>query len=197
MQTIDRQIVGAVIIVLLINIVWLARDLLPAGQSPAGAALYSEQKKGYRTIELTGDARSAGIYFVPPGTRLAGFFEMAGIVKTGDFSKKELARVLESGDVVRLDQGVNMANHVVPGALGSSKRYILDLPINVNRAKADDLMVVPGIGEKTAEAIVETRKELGGFKTMEDLLQVRGIGPKKLETLRKYFCLSDSRISQR
>jgi len=92
-----------------------------------------------------------------------------------------------------LNQGRSSgSDRIKPGALSNKKRYVLDLPLNINRATADELMLVPGIGEKTAGAIIQVRKELGGFKQIEDLLQVRGIGPKKFDKFKKYFCLTDS-----
>ncbi len=57
-------------------------------------------------------------------------------------------------------------------------------PININTATADELVLLPGIGPKTAEKIILLRKKKGGFKSLEELLEVKGIGPKKLEKIR-------------
>ena len=56
--------------------------------------------------------------------------------------------------------------------------------INVNTAPAAELVALPGIGPKKAEAIVQYREANGPFKTVDDLVQVKGIGPKTLEKLR-------------
>jgi competence protein ComEA len=61
------------------------------------------------------------------------------------------------------------------------------MPIGLNSATAADLTMVQGIGEKTAERILETRAELGRFKAVDDLLEVKGIGEKKLEKFRRSF----------
>jgi len=60
-------------------------------------------------------------------------------------------------------------------------------PININTAQSADLQQVPGIGPATAEKILQTRKSYGSFKTVDDLLSIRGIGPKRLEKMRKYL----------
>src|SRR5579859_5248465 len=60
-------------------------------------------------------------------------------------------------------------------------------PININTAGATDLQQVPGIGPSTAQKILDTRKSYGAFKTVDDLLAIKGIGPKKLEKMRKYL----------
>ena len=58
--------------------------------------------------------------------------------------------------------------------------------LNLNSADYDDLILLPGIGEKTAEAILALRDQLGYFRYPEDLLLVHGIGSSKLEALYDY-----------
>ncbi|HEX2868360.1 MAG TPA: helix-hairpin-helix domain-containing protein [Ignavibacteriales bacterium] len=59
--------------------------------------------------------------------------------------------------------------------------------ININSSEAADLMKLPGIGEKTAGKIVELRRLKGRFNSIEELLEVKGIGPAKLNKIRKYI----------
>lgn len=59
--------------------------------------------------------------------------------------------------------------------------------VNVNTATAEELTALPGIGEKRAQAILEIRKEKGGFKSVDELTEVKGIGPANLEKLRPYL----------
>src|SRR5271169_4407105 len=60
-------------------------------------------------------------------------------------------------------------------------------PINLNTASSEQLQQVPGIGPVTAEKILQMRKSYGAFKSVDDLRAVRGIGPKRLEKMRKYL----------
>jgi len=60
-------------------------------------------------------------------------------------------------------------------------------PINLNSASAAELQQVPGIGPSTADKILEMRKSYGAFKSVDDLLAIKGIGPKRLEKMRKYL----------
>ncbi|HET7106544.1 MAG TPA: helix-hairpin-helix domain-containing protein [Candidatus Acidoferrum sp.] len=60
-------------------------------------------------------------------------------------------------------------------------------PVNINTANSADLQQVPGIGPATAQKILDTRKSYGTFKSVDDLLAIKGIGPKKLEKMRKYL----------
>ena len=60
-------------------------------------------------------------------------------------------------------------------------------PINLNTASAAELEQVPGIGPSTAGKIVQMRKSYGAFKSVDDLLALRGIGKKRLDKMRKYL----------
>ena len=55
--------------------------------------------------------------------------------------------------------------------------------VNINSAGIDELTTLPGIGESTAEAIIKYRNEIGFFKSVDELLEVSGIGEKKLAGL--------------
>jgi competence protein ComEA len=60
-------------------------------------------------------------------------------------------------------------------------------PVNLNTATSEELQLVPGIGPVTAEKILQMRKSYGAFKSVDDLTAIRGIGPKRLEKMRKYL----------
>lgn len=64
--------------------------------------------------------------------------------------------------------------------------------ININRATADELTALPGIGPSRSKAIVATRERLGGFHSLNQLTEVHGIGDKTLERLRPYLTIGDS-----
>lgn len=63
-------------------------------------------------------------------------------------------------------------------------RRAVTFPLDLNRARIDELMELPGIGEKLAQRMVEYRKSEGGFRSVDDLRKVRGIGAKRMERLR-------------
>jgi competence ComEA-like helix-hairpin-helix protein len=73
-----------------------------------------------------------------------------------------------------------------PAVLGAKKKPPLK-PVNINTATSEELQQVPGIGPATAEKILQMRKSYGAFKSVDDLLAIRGLGPKRLEKMRKYL----------
>src|SRR5437879_12189822 len=73
---------------------------------------------------------------------------------------------------------------LTPGALAKKPPA---KPVNINTATSEELQQVPGIGPATAEKILQMRKSYGAFKSVDDLLAIRGLGPKRLEKMRKYL----------
>jgi competence protein ComEA len=72
-----------------------------------------------------------------------------------------------------------------PGAWGDDGR------LHLNHATAEDLMKLPGIGRKRADAIVDLRTRLGGFRRLRDLMRVRGIGPRSMQKLAPLLTLEE------
>src|SRR4029077_2035810 len=63
-------------------------------------------------------------------------------------------------------------------------------PVNINSATSEELQQVPGIGPVTADKILQMRKSYGAFKSVDDLLAVKGLGKKRLEKMRKYLTVT-------
>lgn len=63
-------------------------------------------------------------------------------------------------------------------------RRPVTFPLDLNTAKLEDFIELPGIGEKLAQRLVDYRQSHGGFRSVEDLREVRGIGAKRMERLR-------------
>jgi len=74
---------------------------------------------------------------------------------------------------------------IAPSLLANKKPP--ESPVNLNTATSEQLQKVPGIGPVTADKILQMRKSYGAFKSVDDLRAVRGIGPKRLEKMRKYL----------
>ena len=64
-----------------------------------------------------------------------------------------------------------------------------ELMININTANVFELQLLEGIGEKTAERIIEYRNENGNFEVIEDLMRIDGIGKKKFDAMKENICV--------
>ena len=73
----------------------------------------------------------------------------------------------------------------------SKKSSLSENSIDINTADMKHLILLPGIGEKTAEKIITLRKTRGRFNSINELLDIKGIGSKKLNKIKKYIFLSN------
>jgi len=103
-------------------------------------------------------------------------------------SKRVAARVAAA-----LALGVALAS--TPALAGGDGR--LSGSVNVNTATAEQLQLLPGIGASRATALIDERKRRGGFRRVEELLEVKGIGEASLEQLRPYVTLEGKTTAQR
>ncbi len=100
-----------------------------------------------------------------------------------------------------IGQGANAENSVIrffqyavmalalAMAMGLFATTAMAEKVNLNQANAETLEYIPGIGASKSAAIISLREQNGGFKSFEDLLEVRGIGVKILEDIRLYGTL--------
>jgi competence protein ComEA len=64
--------------------------------------------------------------------------------------------------------------------------------VNINTASAEQLTTLPGVGPKLAARIVEYRQKSGAFKSVQELMNVRGLGEKNLKKIEQYLSAGDS-----
>jgi len=74
-------------------------------------------------------------------------------------------------------------------AKAAPEKPVLSGKININTANTEQLEILPRIGTKTAQSIIEYRTQNGPFKKIEDITNVKGIGEKTLEELKGYIIL--------
>jgi len=67
---------------------------------------------------------------------------------------------------------------------------VFSIPLDLNRVSMEDLCLIPGIGESLAQEIVKNRERRKGFRSIEELKDVKGIGEKKYESLKTFFIVT-------
>ncbi|MBW2636628.1 MAG: ComEA family DNA-binding protein [Deltaproteobacteria bacterium] len=181
---IEGQLRGAVIIIALAFMLYSARWAFHYFQVSGGNADFEcgDRKSGSLVVELSGDTDSNGIYYLPEGTKLSGLVAKAGIKNAEALEKKGLDQSLSTSDKIVIG-----GSSVGIEKMDAPTRLALDIPLDVNEATVEDLILIPGIGLKTATTIVELRKKMGGLHHIDDLKGARGLGKKKFERIKKYL----------
>ncbi|NYG60649.1 competence protein ComEA [Nocardioides daedukensis] len=133
-------------------------------------------------VDVSGKVRRPGIVILPPGSRVVDAIKAAGGIRKGaDLTGLNQARALVDGEQVVVGvpppPGQAASAAPAPGQPGSG-----DL-VNLNTATASQLEELPGVGPVTAQAIVGWRESNGGFRAVDQLLEVDGIGEKTLAQL--------------
>jgi competence protein ComEA len=141
------------------------------------------------TVYVTGAVGQAGLYSLPPGSRVNDAIQAAGgFTDDADSQALNLAKMLMDGEQV-----------IVPGlsAQGSpdigSRSVVpsMDL-VNINTATLEQLDTLPEIGPKTAQNIIDYRNGHGPFARVEDILDVPDIGPVTYEKIKDLITIGTS-----
>lgn len=188
MNLVKRQIYGAIGIVFVAVFIYAARDVSQYTYSSGGDAACCEYEKSGIMVGLTGDVNYDGIYFLSHGATVYDLFKKAGLDNVAGFKKVDLGRVLHAGDRVVCD----MARYlVVLGDVGASVRLAFGIPIDLNKATLGELILVPGIGRKTASKIIRLREEKEGFSGVDALKQM--IKEKRYNRIKDYLYVGSVR----
>ena len=77
-----------------------------------------------------------------------------------------------------------ISSSIVHAAVVSAKQTQVEALVNINKASAEELQMVKGVGPMIAERIIHYREEFGPFKNIEELAEVKGIGSAKLDKIK-------------
>ncbi|WSE01707.1 ComEA family DNA-binding protein [Streptomyces sp. NBC_01474] len=165
----------------------------PAGASAAGGTNEAAGASGAGiVVDVSGKVRSPGIHRLPAGSRVADALRAAGGIRPGvDPTGINRARLLADGEQVVV--GVPAA----PGGIGSGGSAgsagsagtgagtgaAAAGPIGLNTATAEQLDTLPGVGPVLAQHIIDYRTEHGGFRSVDELREVNGIGDRRFSDL--------------
>jgi competence protein ComEA len=140
------------------------------------------------TVDVSGKVRHPGVATLPAGSRVIDALRKAGGARARvDLGSLNLARVLVDGEQILVGRG-QPGGGVAAGA--SSAAPDPDGPlVNLNTATETELETLPGVGPVTAQKILEWRTANGAFSSVDELLEVDGIGDKTLAELAPHVTL--------
>ena len=135
-------------------------------------------------VHISGAVARSGVYKLKKNSRIIDALYAAGTLKSADLDNLNLAEAISDGQKI-----------TIPYRKTSSQIAIDQNPanafgkVNLNTADIKALDTLPGIGPSTAQKILDYRKSHGFFKTIEELMEVPGIGEAKFNKLKKLITL--------
>jgi competence protein ComEA len=161
-------------------------SLAPAGGGRAPAAATPAPVREL-WVDVAGAVRRPGLSRLPAGSRLAVAVERAGgVSRHGDETGVNLASPLHDGQQVIVPRrgAARMAASAGGGAAGAGGAAGTSGPVSLGQATEAQLETLDGIGPALAGRILEYRQQHGGFRSIDELKEVSGIGDKRFEALR-------------
>ncbi|MET8333234.1 ComEA family DNA-binding protein [Streptosporangium canum] len=153
-----------------------------SGSLQSGSAQSGSSRPGTLievTIHVTGKVRRPGVITLPAGSRITDAVRAAGGVRKGaSTGPLNLARKLVDGEQI-------IVGAAGPAAAAPPTADPAPIVLDLNTATPQQLEQLPGVGEVLARRIVEYRDGHGGFRTVEQLREVSGIGDRKYAEIRE------------
>lgn len=183
-QASHLRVAGVLIAVGVAIALWWSRgpEAAPTPTGDPSISVEPATASGDVVVHVSGDVVEPGIVTLPVGSRVADALDAAGgLDGDPDTDTLNLARPLVDGEQILVGADVAPAPEggpdAAPGGPGAT--------VSLNQATSEQLQTLPGVGPVTAEAIIQWREVNGGFTHVDDLLEVRGIGEKRLADLRE------------
>lgn len=151
----------------------------------ASAPLAAEVVTPLIRVQVSGQVRQPGLYELPKGSRvIEGLLKAGGVTSKADVGALNLSRILEDGEKIHVPRQGESAPSQPPGT-SSADAKLPAPPVSINRATLEELMTLPGIGEKKAKSIIQGRP----YRSLEDLARAKGFGKKTIERLKPHLTL--------
>jgi competence protein ComEA len=150
-----------------------------------------EEKTPKVMVEVSGEVRSPGIYpFQERPTLREALDKAEGIREMASFNLSSSVELLETGSLVTVARENPDEIKVKLERMEAIKLLVFSIPLDLNRASAGDLCLVPGIGESLAREIIAYRARRRAFRSVEELKEVKGVGEKKYRSLKSFLTVT-------
>lgn len=147
-------------------------------------------------IHITGAVQTEGIVKIKEGDRIKDAIENAGgLAIDADLTEVNLAYVLKDGQKIYIPRISDTEEEIIINEENGASVIVdagvenVNIKININTATLVELQTLSGIGEGTAQKIIEYRQLNGRFNTIEDIKNVSGIGDAKFEAIKESICV--------
>ncbi len=138
--------------------------------------LFSTDESNEIYIHISGEIHYPGLIKLNKGDRLFDAIDLAGgMTELADLDQINLSIILQDEDKIYIPKKGEVSEFLI-----TNKETL----ININTCSKDELMTLTGIGDKTAESIIEYRNK-NKFEKIEDLMKINGIGSQKFENIKE------------
>jgi competence protein ComEA len=168
-------------------------------------------------VEVSGEVLNPGIYlFQNPPTLREAIERTGGLRETAEFDAPPFSKILETGTFLTVTkessqipphpplpsgpeallgrrlkgghEGIKQEDLKIRiSRMEANKLLVFSIPLDLNRVSIEDLCLVPGIGESLAHEILAYRERRKGFRSVEELKDIKGIGEKKYQSLKSFL----------
>lgn len=141
------------------------------------------------SVYICGEVNNPGVYEINRGSILNDVVNLAGgLTERADINHINLVYIINSNISIYIpNENENQESEIIFGDI-TFQSDDEDSLININTATLDELMTLPGIGQSTANRIIEYR-ENNAFTRIEDIMNVTGIGEAKFNSIRELICV--------
>lgn len=142
-------------------------------------------------VEIQGEIRKPGIYLFQHSPTLKEVIEKGGGLKVPALLDQDSSsEPLRTGTLLNILKESQQEVRIKFERMQAHKLLLFNIPLDLNQASTQDLCLIPGIGESLAHEMILYRERRKGFRSVEELKNVKGIGDKKLEILKPYLTVS-------
>lgn len=184
----EGQIAGSMVALAITALLYAGSFLPPLSHRPNSPIPFLAKTAASIAVELSGkEAGKRGIYFVPEGTTVGDFLTWIAGESPAGLAGKSAGTVLRPGSSLLIVRHAEAPPQCIVGEMRAGQKIALGLPVNVNHATYEELLLIPGIGAKTAAEIISLRQTRRRIHHLDELMDIRGIKEKRLAKLQKYL----------
>lgn len=153
--------------------------------------IQDKNEGGDIVVYVNGEIKNPGVYTLKENSRVENVIKAAGgFTEKADKEKINLAKKLKDEDYILIDKKVDassnksISNEEVKSKGEDSSKD--PQKVNLNTASKEELKTIPGVGDVTAQRIIDYREKNGSFSSVEELKNVERIGDKTFEKIQEY-----------
>ena len=168
-----KVIIFSLVVVIVFGLVLLIAN----PENPTPITVRNTGNESERQVSIYGAVKTPGNYQYKGNIRISEAVELAGgLSENADNGFSNLSKWVNDGETIIIPT-LGLIQPTITSAVQEETK------INLNSADRNELMSLPGIGEKRADDIIELREKKGGFRRVEEIMEIPGIGEKLMESI--------------